>query len=278
MRHRAKRMELDLGYAGLAILRTFPWGDQQRFVREILETAAAQEWSSLDLEIDELDVETGYDRWAEIYDSMPNPLIDLEEPAVHAMLDRVPAGVAVDVACGTGRHASYLAQRGHRVIAVDSSEAMLARARERVPQAELRKGSLLRLPVEDATADLVTCALALTHFKNLGPPIKELGRIAKPGGHVVISDVHPFAVATSAHAFFRTAEGTRAVIKNHVHWPSAYVRAFNAAGLHVVDCFEPEINGASIETIRPPEAVRHWVEAALLGLPFALIWDAVKSV
>jgi SAM-dependent methyltransferase len=44
------------------------------------------------------------------------------------MLDDLPVGIALDVACGTGRHARYLAELGHRVIGVDSAPAMLDRA------------------------------------------------------------------------------------------------------------------------------------------------------
>jgi ubiquinone/menaquinone biosynthesis C-methylase UbiE len=269
-------MELDLGLAGLAILRAFPWGGQERFVRELVEKAAAQDWFSIELDLHEFDVEAGYARWSESYDSAPNPVIDLEQPAVRELIDQVPQGVAVDAACGTGRHAAYLAQRGHRVTAIDASEAMLARARERVPSADVRQGSLLQLSLDDQIADLVVCALALTHFEDLSVPVKELGRILKPGGHLIISDVHPLSVALSAHAFFRTPDGTRAVIKNHVHWPSEYIDAFNAAGLRVVGCMEPAVTQASIETMQPPEPVKHWAEAALIGLPFVVIWDLAR--
>ena len=94
------------------------------------------------------DVESGYARWAGTYDSMPNPLIRIEEPLVHGLIDRVRPGVAVDAACGTGRHTRYLCDRGHRVIGVDVSEEMLAVARAALPDADLRTGNLTSLPIE----------------------------------------------------------------------------------------------------------------------------------
>jgi SAM-dependent methyltransferase len=93
-------------------------------------------------------------------DGERNGLFDIEEPIVDEMLGRVPPGVAVDAACGTGRYAEYLAGQGHQVIGVDSSPDMLNQARARVPQAEFRDGELHRLPVSDAEADIVVCARA----------------------------------------------------------------------------------------------------------------------
>jgi ubiquinone/menaquinone biosynthesis C-methylase UbiE len=84
---------------------------------------------------------------------------------VHEIVGALPAGVALDAACGTGRYADFLARRGHRVIGVDGSPDMLARARVRVPEAEFLVGDLHRLPVADAEVDLVVCGLALTHAR-----------------------------------------------------------------------------------------------------------------
>jgi ubiquinone/menaquinone biosynthesis C-methylase UbiE len=246
-------------------------------VREIVEKLREEGWADSEVEIEEFDVDVGYRLWAETYDALPNPLLDLEEPVVRSMIDGIAPGMAVDAACGTGRQAAYLFGRGFTVIAVDSSDAMLARARERVPLADIRRGDLLDLPVADATVDLAVCSLALTHFADIERPITELSRIVRHGGHVVLSDVHPFAVATGAHAFFKATDASRGVVKNHVHWPSAYLRAFREAGLTVVDCVEPEVVQATIEKISPSSATKHWTEQALLGLPFALIWELQRS-
>ena len=53
----------------------------------------------------------------------------MEEPVVRQILAAFPAGRALDAACGTGRHADFLARRGHQVIGVDSSPDMLTKAR-----------------------------------------------------------------------------------------------------------------------------------------------------
>jgi ubiquinone/menaquinone biosynthesis C-methylase UbiE len=80
-------------------------------------------------------VRVGYDRWAEVYDHDANPLQALEEPIVRRMIGD-PRGLKVlDLGCGTGRHALWLAARGATVTGADFSEGMLEEAR-RKPGAE----------------------------------------------------------------------------------------------------------------------------------------------
>lgn len=74
-------------------------------------------------EVDRIATVVGYRAWSTTYDEPDNPLIEVEEPAVRRILDRLPPGDALDAACSTGRHARYLATRGHRVIGVDNSSA-----------------------------------------------------------------------------------------------------------------------------------------------------------
>src|SRR5215218_4868040 len=81
-------------------------------------------------------VRDGYDRWAAVYDHDGNPLQGLEEPAVRAAVRDVRGLAVLDLGCGTGRHALWLAAAGARVTAVDFSEGMLAEARQK-PGAEL---------------------------------------------------------------------------------------------------------------------------------------------
>src|SRR5689334_7313819 len=80
-------------------------------------------------------VRDGYDRWAAVYDHDGNPLQGLEEPVVRAAVGDVGGLEVLDLGCGTGRHALWLAAAGARVTAVDFSEGMLAEAIEK-PGAE----------------------------------------------------------------------------------------------------------------------------------------------
>jgi ubiquinone/menaquinone biosynthesis C-methylase UbiE len=79
--------------------------------------------------VDHLPTRDEYDRWAEFYDADENPLVAIEEPLVRQMLGCVRDQTVLDLGCGTGRHAVWLAAAGASVQALDFSEAMLARAR-----------------------------------------------------------------------------------------------------------------------------------------------------
>ena len=137
-----------------------------------------------------------YDLWSKSYDSDPNPLIPIEEMAVRSLLRTIKCDDVLDAATGTGRYALFLAHQGKHVTAVDASPAMLSQAEEKARQEKLaitfRQEYLSELSFDDASFDLVICALALSHNKDLVKPCQELIRVLRSNGNLIISDLHPF--------------------------------------------------------------------------------------
>jgi SAM-dependent methyltransferase len=232
----------------------------------------------LGVDVPTVDFRSGYGRWAETYDQPGNPLISVEQPVVWSLLDAKPAGVALDAACGTGRHARHLQETGHRVIGVDGSPAMLEKAKAALPDAELHEGELTALPLPDGTADLAVCALALEHVDDLAAAIGELARVVRPGGAIVLSDLHPVAVALGGAAFFQDAGGGAGVVRGHGHLHGDYLRAFEAAGLSVRQCLEPRFTSVEAAMQGPATMfVPDAAQAAYVGVPGALIWELSRE-
>jgi demethylmenaquinone methyltransferase / 2-methoxy-6-polyprenyl-1,4-benzoquinol methylase len=100
-------------------------------------------------------------------------------------------GVALDVACGTGKLTAALAQavgpRGH-VVGIDLSPGMLDQARracDGIPGVEFRLGNALALPVDDASFDAATIAFGLRNLSSFEDGLREMARAVRPGGRVV---------------------------------------------------------------------------------------------
>ncbi|WP_263657447.1 class I SAM-dependent methyltransferase [Nonomuraea gerenzanensis] len=217
--------------------------------------------------------EEGYAQWAAHYDSDGNPLIAAEEPLVQGILAALPPGRALDAACGTGRHAAFLAGLGHEVVGVDTSAQMLAKARPKVPGGEFHQADLHDLPAAPGSFDVVVCALALTHQPTLGPALAELARVVRPGGHVVLSDVHPLSLYLGGVPTVAGRDGVRTMTAGRF-LASDYITAIHEAGLRILSCHEPRWgrtpggHGGPLAQERCPEAAA----AAYEDTPALIIW------
>jgi ubiquinone/menaquinone biosynthesis C-methylase UbiE len=271
-----------LGTEGLALMRSWYRAEaggtpDQRVaeIRQICEEYAKDQDADL-LSVDELATQDGYQRWAATYDSQDNPFV-FDEPVLRDLFAPLAPGRALDAACGTGRQSLTLRAFGHEVTGVDLTPEMLAQARKRVPDADFRQGALTALPVDDADFDLVVCTLALTHLPDLAAPIRELARALRPGGHMVLADLHPVQVALGGHASFEAKPGEITVMRNHVHLHESYVSSFTHSGLRIRDCIEPVYTEETAELLwtyrRAPDATR----IAFIGMPAMLIWHLTKE-
>jgi SAM-dependent methyltransferase len=226
---------------------------------------------------DAISTERGYAVWASTYDDEGNPLIAVEEPVVRRFLKDVAPGAAIDVACGTGRIARILAEHGHDVVGVDSSVAMLARATSAVADAALVRGNLHSLAARSASADVVTCCLALTHQTDLRAAFEEFARVLRPGGVLVTSDIHVATLPLGGVAK-AVIDGRQYAMQASRFWPSEYVAAARTTGFDVVDCAEP---WWSLPDGGGGEFAQQWApEAAALcyrQTPAAIVWKFRRS-
>ena len=119
---------------------------------------------------------------------------DLQEPkhtpVWEAMLTAARVGQGTrffDAGCGSGGASVLAAERGARLSGLDASEALIAIAREHMPQGDFRVGDLEELPFGDRAFDAVVAALSVQYAADPNSALRELKRVCAPGGYFVIS-------------------------------------------------------------------------------------------
>jgi len=188
--------------------------------------------------MDAHDVRATYDAWSATYDETPNPLIAVEEIAVRSLLRTMEFQRVLDAATGTGRYAIYLARQGKQVAAIDDNEKMLAvaqrKAHARQLSIEFRKENVSNLSFDDSSFDLVICALALSHLQDLSGPCRELVRVLRRGGHLIISDLHPEIQATMGPDHKELIQGEERFFPTYHSQVEDYLQVVKLAGAEVI--------------------------------------------
>jgi demethylmenaquinone methyltransferase / 2-methoxy-6-polyprenyl-1,4-benzoquinol methylase len=105
-----------------------------------------------------------------------------------------PGQTALDLCTGTGKLAhellTYVGPSG-RVIGIDFSPAMLELARQREPGVEFRLGDVTRLSEDDGSVDAITIAFGLRNLVDRETALREMFRVLRPGGRLVILEFAP---------------------------------------------------------------------------------------
>ncbi|HLG14787.1 MAG TPA: class I SAM-dependent methyltransferase [Blastocatellia bacterium] len=240
-----------------------------------------------------------FDRFTSAEDSYS---YNIERPAIEALAGDVKDARVLDLGCGSGTFAVWLAEQGATVVGLDLSPVMISlageNARRRGVQIDLRVGDInRRLTFADAEFDLVFSATALHYVEDLEGLMREAARVMKPGARFIASVLHPMSTAwfalpdscddseaeqsESRPRYFGApcrvvetpwldfgdvpSEGRRIACRHHTL--SDYFRALARAGLTLTDLREPS---------PPPEFAmrnaRRYEEAT--HLPLFLIFKA----
>jgi arsenite methyltransferase len=193
----------------------------------------------------------------------------------------------LDLGSGPGLDALLAAREvgptGH-VIGVDMTPEMLERARATAARAgaahvEFRQGRLEALPVDDASVDAVTSNCVINLVPDKAAVFREIARVLRPGGRVVVADIVlekplPEAVAKDVLAWCGCVSGAA---------PRAeYFRLVEQAGLREVEVLKQEDYAASVAQIASDQAqslLERWgvTREALEGTVMSVTWRAVKA-
>ncbi len=119
----------------------------------------------------------------------------------------------LDVGTGTGYLAGMMAPLVGKMIGVDCTPAMLARAGEKMAQVGyqhvfLREGMAEHLPLETGSVDVAMCHMLMHHVVSPRTALAELRRVVRPGGYVLIIDAHTHKHHWTPEAFGDLHYGT----------------------------------------------------------------------
>ena len=138
-------------------------------------------------------VKAMFDRIARVYDRMNSVMTaGMHHSWRRRAVDLAhvgPGSRALDVATGTGDLAIELARRGAEVTGSDFAPAMLEIARRKAPGLIFDEGDALELDYTDGSFDAVTVGFGARNFADLDRGLRQMARVTKPGGRVVVLEI-----------------------------------------------------------------------------------------
>jgi SAM-dependent methyltransferase len=183
-----------------------------------------------------------------------------------AMFSRVAVGPEtqlLDIACGSGLALRIAAGTGATVAGIDASEELMAVARERVPDADLRVGSMYELPWADGSFDAAVSVNGIWGGNEAA--LDEAFRVLRPSGRFALSfwgqgpplDIKTFFRIFAIHAPDAHRSGMRRL--NDIAAPGVAEAMLTASGFDVLE------RGNRISVIEFPDEELAWRAIASLG-------------
>jgi ubiquinone/menaquinone biosynthesis C-methylase UbiE len=181
-----------------------------------------------------------YNSWASQYDTNKNKTRDLEAKALKDILSTITFNTVLEIGCGTGKNTEWLLQKTEHITAVDLSEEMLSKAKEKIqsPIVEFIQTDINNnWNFSEKTFDLISFSLVLEHIENLDHIFKEVYKKLNDEGLVYIGELHPFKQYTGSKARFETGEGQQ-IVQCFNHHISDFILSAKKYGLKLIELDE----------------------------------------
>ena len=187
-----------------------------------------------------MNTQQAYNIWAEQYDTNLNKTRDLEAKALRESLAAVEFEDCLEIGCGTGKNTAWLITKAKYITAIDLSEEMLNKAKEKINNANVE---FIQADITQDWSfakqqyDLITFSLVLEHIEDLQPIFKNVAASLHSGGYVYVGELHPFKQYTGSKARFETSDGLQ-IVNCFNHHVSDFILAAKQNGLLLSDVNE----------------------------------------
>lgn len=188
-----------------------------------------------------MEAREAYNIWAEQYDSNNNKTRDLEAFSLRNTLPELKFESCLEIGCGTGKNTNWLLSVSKEITAVDFSEEMLMKAKNKIYSEKVK---FFRADINedwnftnDRKFDLVTFSLVLEHIENLESVFSKLNRVVLRDGYVYVGELHPFKQYNGSKARFENEDGLKEV-DCFTHNISDFLNAAKANGFKIVNLNE----------------------------------------
>lgn len=171
-----------------------------------------------------MSTENLYNQWSSTYDTVENKTRDLEKIASQQIMSKIHFENVLELGCGTGKNTEWLSKIARHITAVDSSEAMMAKAKEKLSGQNVEFISAdITIPWNfiSTLPDLITCSLVLEHVADLTFIFQQANKTLKSKGYFYVCELHSYKQYGGSKARFETSEGTQ-VLECFVHHVSDY--------------------------------------------------------
>ena len=174
-----------------------------------------------------MNIQEAYTDWSATYDQDRNLTRDLDEIVTRETLANLRCNSTLELGCGTGKNTALLAGISQHVTAIDFSEGMIERARQK-----LSFDNVIFIVADISqpwrfaaqSFDLVVCNLVLEHVSDLPLVFAQAFRVLRANGSFFVSELHPFRQYQGTQANFQRNQQTTH-IPAFVHHVSDFINA-----------------------------------------------------